>query len=156
MDLELPTRREAEVVALVVEGLTNAAIARRLKVSPRTIQSHLRSVMERLEVHSRTELAIAALSCDLVPRTREDLADRAIRTQALSPRERKLAALVAEGLSDREIARRLVVSLHTVKAQLASARKKVGAKNRVQLAVVILREGVAEPSLSQECKSRAN
>jgi DNA-binding NarL/FixJ family response regulator len=55
------TGREREVVAAVVEGLSNDEVAVRLGISPRTVESHLRRLFERHGVASRTELAIRAL-----------------------------------------------------------------------------------------------
>jgi DNA-binding CsgD family transcriptional regulator len=48
------TRREREVLRLVADGLTNADIASRLVVSPRTVHAHLRSVYSKLGVSTRT------------------------------------------------------------------------------------------------------
>jgi DNA-binding NarL/FixJ family response regulator len=53
--------REREVIAAVVEGLSNDEIASRLGISPRTVESHLRRLFERHGVSSRTELATRAL-----------------------------------------------------------------------------------------------
>jgi DNA-binding NarL/FixJ family response regulator len=53
--------REREVVAAVVEGLSNDEVAARLGISPKTVESHLRRLFERLGVASRTELATRAL-----------------------------------------------------------------------------------------------
>jgi DNA-binding NarL/FixJ family response regulator len=53
--------REREVVAAVVDGLSNDEIAGRLGISPRTVESHLRRLFERLAVASRTELATRAV-----------------------------------------------------------------------------------------------
>jgi DNA-binding CsgD family transcriptional regulator len=46
--------REVEVLELVAEGLTNAQVAQRLFLSPRTIQRHLNSIYHKLGVSSRT------------------------------------------------------------------------------------------------------
>jgi DNA-binding NarL/FixJ family response regulator len=53
--------REREVVAGVVEGLSNDEIAGRLGISSKTVESHLRRLFERHAVASRTELATRAL-----------------------------------------------------------------------------------------------
>ena len=55
------SRREVEVVALVVEGRSNDEIAARLGISVKTIESHLTRIFERTEVASRTELAARAI-----------------------------------------------------------------------------------------------
>lgn len=55
------TGREREVVVAVVDGLSNDEIATRLGISPKTVESHLRRLFERLGVASRTELATRAL-----------------------------------------------------------------------------------------------
>lgn len=44
--------RELEVLRLMVEGYTNKQIARRLEVSPRTVETHRAHLMEKLEVES--------------------------------------------------------------------------------------------------------
>ncbi|CAN5667689.1 hypothetical protein BH23CHL2_BH23CHL2_22460 [soil metagenome] len=45
--------RETEVIALVVEGMTNAEIGETLYISPRTVSQHLRSVYTKLNVNNR-------------------------------------------------------------------------------------------------------
>jgi DNA-binding CsgD family transcriptional regulator len=47
--------REFEVVALVAEGLTDAEIAERLGIRPRTVSTHLTSVYNKFGVRSRTQ-----------------------------------------------------------------------------------------------------
>jgi DNA-binding CsgD family transcriptional regulator/tetratricopeptide (TPR) repeat protein len=51
------TAREAEVLELLQEGLTNAQIAQRLVVSPRTVDHHVSAVLGKLGVASRAEAA---------------------------------------------------------------------------------------------------
>jgi DNA-binding NarL/FixJ family response regulator len=55
------TARELDVVRLVVEGGSNDEIGLKLGIAPRTVETHLRRVFERLGVASRTELATRAL-----------------------------------------------------------------------------------------------
>ena len=63
--LEL-TPRELEVVELVAEGLSNREVAQRLCRSPRTIENHLRSVYQKLNVRNRVEMIRAATDLDLL------------------------------------------------------------------------------------------
>jgi two-component system, NarL family, response regulator LiaR len=60
------TEREREVLALLVEGLTNTQIAGKLYVSPSTIKSHVSNILSKLGVASRTEAAALALRHGLV------------------------------------------------------------------------------------------
>jgi non-specific serine/threonine protein kinase len=55
-------------------------------------------------------------------------------TAGLTSREREIAGLVAEGLSNREIAGRLVISKRTVDAHIEHIYGKIGVSSRVQLA----------------------
>jgi DNA-binding NarL/FixJ family response regulator len=52
--------REAEVLALLVEGLPNKLIARRLEISEKTVKTHLTSIFRALEVTDRTQAALWA------------------------------------------------------------------------------------------------
>jgi DNA-binding NarL/FixJ family response regulator len=51
------TPREREVAALLAEGLTNAALAERLYISPRTAAVHVSNILSKLGMASRTEVA---------------------------------------------------------------------------------------------------
>jgi predicted ATPase/DNA-binding CsgD family transcriptional regulator len=55
------TRREVEVLGLVATGLTNAQVAERLFLSPRTVQRHLNSIYHKIGVTSRTAATRFAL-----------------------------------------------------------------------------------------------
>ena len=59
----------------------------------------------------------------------------------LRPRERDVLALVAEGLSTREIARRLCYSERTIKNILQELTTRVGLRNRTQAVAWALRNG---------------
>jgi len=56
-------------------------------------------------------------------------------SKGLSPREREIALLVADGLSNKEVARQLGLSDGTVKISLHTIFQKLGARNRYSLIV---------------------
>jgi DNA-binding NarL/FixJ family response regulator len=59
--------REAEVLALVAQGLPNKLIARRLEISERTVKGHLTRIFERIGVSDRTQAALWARDRGLAP-----------------------------------------------------------------------------------------
>jgi len=60
------TSREHEIIALVGEGLKNGAIAQRLFVSEATVRNHLTSILSKLGLSDRFELAVYAFRQGLV------------------------------------------------------------------------------------------
>lgn len=60
------TEREVEVLRLLALGLSNQGIARQLRISPRTVHSHVRSIFNRLDVASRTAAVHEAVKLRLV------------------------------------------------------------------------------------------
>jgi NarL family two-component system response regulator LiaR len=61
------TDRELEVLSLLVEGLSNAEIAERLVVTVATVKFHVRGILSKLGVSSRTEAVALALHQNLIP-----------------------------------------------------------------------------------------
>jgi DNA-binding NarL/FixJ family response regulator len=66
--------------------------------------------------------------------------------EALTEREREVMALVAGGLSNDEIAERLVISPATAKTHVSRAMVKLGARDRAQLVVFAYESGLVRPS----------
>ena len=60
----------------------------------------------------------------------------------LTPRERQVLALVAEGLNNSEIADRLVISLSTAKRHVSSVITKLGASSRTEAATMAVRHHI--------------
>jgi DNA-binding NarL/FixJ family response regulator len=54
------TARQLDVLDLLVDGLSNAQIADRLVISPKTADHHVSAILAKLEVRSRGEAAAAA------------------------------------------------------------------------------------------------
>ena len=60
------TPREKEVLILIVEGLNNSAIAKRLFISRSTAKAHVSNILSKLGVSNRTEAVALALRNKLV------------------------------------------------------------------------------------------
>ncbi len=60
------TQREAEVLRLVAPGLTNAQIAEQLIISSHTVNSHVRSILSKLGLTSRSAIIHFAFEHGLV------------------------------------------------------------------------------------------
>lgn len=61
------TPRELDVLALVVQGLSNGEIAAKLMVSQPTVKFHVSSILSKLGVGSRTEATAVAVQQKLIP-----------------------------------------------------------------------------------------
>jgi DNA-binding NarL/FixJ family response regulator len=80
---------------------------------------------------------------EFAARTRE--ARRLPELDDLTEREREVMALVAEGLTNGEIAERLVLSPLTAKTHVSRAMVKLGARDRIQLVVFAYESGLVRP-----------
>ncbi|MBZ8182732.1 MAG: response regulator transcription factor [Oscillatoria sp. PMC 1051.18] len=60
------SERETEVLKLIVEGKSNSEIAAELYLSPNTIKTHVRGIMNKLAVDDRVQAAVVALRSGLV------------------------------------------------------------------------------------------
>jgi DNA-binding NarL/FixJ family response regulator len=78
--------------------------------------------------------------------TRPSAERRPPALDSLTDREREVMALVAAGLSNDEIAERLVVSPATAKTHVSRAMGKLGARDRAQLVVFAYESGLVTPS----------
>jgi DNA-binding NarL/FixJ family response regulator len=65
---ELPlTPREQDVFQLLVQGVSNRQIAQSLTITENTVKTHVRNILEKLELHSRSEVAAYARRLNLIP-----------------------------------------------------------------------------------------
>jgi DNA-binding NarL/FixJ family response regulator len=93
----------------------------------------------------------ALLSPGITRRLIEEFAQRAkepaglLELDRLTDREREVVALVGEGLSNEEIAGRLVMSTATAKTHVSRAMVKLAARDRAQLVVFAYESGLVRP-----------
>jgi DNA-binding NarL/FixJ family response regulator len=66
------TRRELDIIGLVVRGQTNQQIARRLSISVSTVKRHVRHIGAKLGVCDRVQAAVRAVELGLLDRRKED------------------------------------------------------------------------------------
>jgi DNA-binding CsgD family transcriptional regulator len=98
----------------------------------------LPGVLSRHASASQIDAAIRAVSAGLIVRLPDamDLGFGAMRETdgrtLLTPRELEVLATLAEGLTNKAIARRLNISLHTVKFHVESLFRKLGARTRTE------------------------
>ena len=85
-----------------------------------------RRLISQFATHSRETPAVASLD-------------------VLTDREREVIGLVAEGLSNQEIADRLVVSASTAKTHVNRAMAKLDARDRAQLVILAYESGLVRP-----------
>jgi DNA-binding NarL/FixJ family response regulator len=118
------TPREREVAELLLAGASNTQIAAALGVSSRTAQSHVRRVLEALDLPSRAA----------VPRALRDNPDSESRTRQLTPRQYEVAELVSRGYTNAGAARTLNVSVKTIEKHLGDVYRRLGIDSRAALA----------------------
>jgi two-component system, NarL family, nitrate/nitrite response regulator NarL len=128
----LPKEAEAPVVALS-RGTPNGAPAGVLMpdATAEQLDAALRAVFAGLLVRSPVTPEIRGFA------PAEDM-------PLLTPREREILALISEGLSNKEMARRLGISVHTVKFHLEALFAKLDATSRAEAVAKGLRGGVIE------------
>jgi DNA-binding NarL/FixJ family response regulator len=115
------TERRKQIVNLVDQGLSNRVIAEKLNLSEGTVRNHLHRIFRKLNIRRRIALV-------------SDRPKSVKRLEALTDRQQQVATLACRGLSNREIADKLVVSKGTVKMHLHGAYERLDVRSRNGLA----------------------
>jgi len=88
---------------------------------------------------------IGRLVASLAARRREQIERRAL-AEALTPREREILLLIAEGADNKTIADRLVVSPHTVRTHVQNVLAKLGAHSKLEALTIAAKRGLVSLS----------
>ena len=132
-----------ELDEYVYDALRSGASGFLLKdAPPEQILEAIRTVAtgNALLAPSVTRTVIAEFAGRLAPRPQASA-----RLDGVTPREREVLVLVAEGCSNAEIAARLYLSAATVKTHVSRLLAKLGARDRSQLVVAAYESGIVEP-----------
>jgi DNA-binding CsgD family transcriptional regulator len=121
------TVREARIVNLASHGLTTAEIAWELDLAPGTVFAGLNSLFAGLGVPNRAALVAWGFRVGLLTphQLSEDLAAGPVRRDLA-----RLLPLIAEGLTDESIGRRIGCTAFAVGARVRGLRGFLGARNR--------------------------
>jgi two-component system nitrate/nitrite response regulator NarL len=143
---EEASRRQVKVLALADEAGTGrigqlAAIpVDGVMLASDITLSTLEDTMRRL---TRGELPLpSALTRWLLSQARGPAGGYASRMSALTPREHQVLELVAQGLSNKQIARRLALSEHGIKKHVANVLAKLNSPNRTLAVARALHDGL--------------
>ena len=102
-------------------------------LSPSFIEKMLQALQELAE---RDDIPVERLEAELLDFLRAEFGSEKTYRQSwghLTPRERQIVSLYCRGLSNNQIAERLVISPETVKTHLRNATKKFGFQRRAEL-----------------------
>ncbi len=130
------TRRERGVLVGYGCGMHLTAVARRLRLAPDVVASCLDGIAakyHRAGASSATASPGPSRPSPLSPLT------------LLTPRERQIATLVTEGLTNKQIARRLGVTAKTIEKHLTNTMTKLHVPSRAAVAGLVGRATVAAP-----------
>jgi DNA-binding CsgD family transcriptional regulator len=125
------------VLARARAATSDAEGAQRAAAELRTIAASVGTLPLRAMAGAAAAAAASAAGDEAVPPTTPEPLAR------LSPRERQVIALLAEGLSDRELAHRLHISTHTAHRHVSNILAKLGVHTRAAAAALAARHGVA-------------
>lgn len=176
LDLQLPGLDDLEAIAAIVSSPAFAGVAVLLITAPESDErvssallagavGVLESDAEPADLIQAVKLlarghallpagAVRRLLAEVSPQSRRgSLPDQ---LNELTDRELEVVALAATGLSNREIAQKLVISPATAKTHVSRAMVKLHARNRAQLVVLAYQAGLVHPTTTAPIRHGAN
>jgi DNA-binding NarL/FixJ family response regulator len=133
-----PVGTRASVVVLVADVIDDAVVARTRELNRRG--SKVVIVASRIDSYALLRVLRPVVE-QLGFGNPEVAAPRGLRLAGLTPRERDVLTLVAEGLSTRDVAIRMAYSERTIKNVLQELTTRLQLRNRTQAVAYALRNG---------------
>jgi DNA-binding CsgD family transcriptional regulator len=130
-------------VALTLAELARIADAAGERAVARTAMDEAVRIIESIGAEPSL---LEPLPRDAAPAPRKRANRATFGWESLTPTERRVVDAVAEGLSNPQIAQRLVVSRHTVESHMKHVFTKLGISSRVELAAAAIRREVSPPT----------
>ncbi|KAM3096314.1 DNA-binding response regulator [Phormidesmis sp. 146-35] len=131
-------------IVLLIDDLSEGAIAELLRAGVRAILPSEASADEILGAIVAAASGLTVLHPDitdvLLPTLPSPLPG--LPSQSLTPREIEVLGMLAEGLSNKTIARRLMLSEHTVKFHISSLFSKLNVSSRTEAVILGARQGL--------------
>lgn len=148
---ELRVASPSSVVLVLTASVERGAYARAVEAGASGVLNKSVSVREVIEASQRLVEGEAVLSSGevvellrLASRQREEDREAQRAIEQLTSRELEVLRLLAEGLSDKEIARRLYVGVGTVRSHVVNIFGKLGVHSRLQAVVFAARHGLVD------------
>lgn len=150
---ELRASNPHGMVLVLTASAERGSYARAVEAGAAGVLNKSVSIKDVIEASRRLAAGEAVLStheiADLIRlagyrRTEDREAQRTRTIESLTPREREVLLLLAEGLSDKQIAERLYVGSGTVRTHVVSIFGKLGVHSRLQALVFAVRHGLVE------------
>lgn len=134
-------------IVLLVDDLPKGTIAELLRAGVRGVISNEATATEMVGAIAAVAAGLTVLHPDVMetllpvlPATTRPLPETPI--QALTSREVEVLGMLAEGLGNKTIARRLTISEHTVKFHISSIFSKLNASSRTEAVILGARQGL--------------
>lgn len=142
------TGRESEIVMMIAHGKPIAEIARDVGISEGSVRIHAERICRKARLNSpaeiprlvRTQQRREAAPAEIAASAPQPESAQTLRLQrrfGLTPREAAVAALLAEGCANKEIADALNITINTVKTHIAAVHSKTEVSSTRKLLVLL-------------------